>query len=108
LLESASSPRWCWVSSRSCSSSLSATLAAREELKLQFDSVSSAFEYEGGAATLVATVVSHLPGVPDAFEHEDRDAIMRLIGPTMESLKARGVTHLNVFRPPATNMLRVS
>jgi len=82
-------------------------LAAREELKLQFDSVSSAFEYEGRAASLVATVVSHLPGIPEAMEHEDRDTIMRLVGPAMDSLKAQGVTYLNFFRPPATNMLRV-
>jgi len=83
------------------------TLAAREELKLQFDSVSSAFEYEGRAARLVATVVSHLPGIPDAVEHEDRDTLQRLVGSTMESLKEQGVTYLNFFRPPATNIFRV-
>ena len=83
------------------------TLAAREELKLQFDSVSAAFDYEGRSASLIATVLSKLPGVSDAVEHEDRDALMRLVGPSMESLKQQGVTYVNFFRPPATNVLRV-
>jgi methyl-accepting chemotaxis protein len=82
-------------------------LALREELKLQFDGVTAAFEYEGRTSRAVATVVGNLPGVADAVEHEDRESLMRWFGPSIDSLKQQGITYMNFFKPPAINVLRV-
>ena len=49
-------------------------LALEQQLKLQYDSVIAAIDYEGRAAMAVSSVVAALPPVAAAIEKGDRDA----------------------------------
>src|SRR5664279_3276891 len=55
-------------------------LALDEQLKLQYDSVVAALDYEGRAALAVSTVVASLPPVADAITKGDRASLMALLG----------------------------
>src|ERR1043165_7466673 len=48
-------------------------LALDQQLKLQYDSVIAAIDYEGRAALAVSTVIAALPPVADAIAKNDRD-----------------------------------
>ena len=50
-------------------------LALDQQLKLQYDSVIAAIDYEGRAALAVSSVVAALPPVADAIAKEDRDGL---------------------------------
>ena len=49
-------------------------LALDQQLKLQYDSVIAAIDYEGRAALAVSAVIAALPPVGDAIAKGDRDA----------------------------------
>ena len=49
-------------------------LALDQQLKLQYDSVIAALDYEGRAAMAVSTTIAALPPVADAVIKGDRDA----------------------------------
>jgi methyl-accepting chemotaxis protein len=76
-------------------------------LKLQYDSVVAAIDYEGRTALAVSSVVATLPAVADAVTKGDRDALGSLLGGAMTTLKAQGIPLVNVWTPPATNFYRV-
>src|SRR5215469_7951702 len=70
-------------------------LALERELKLQYDSVIAAVEYEGRAALAVTSVIAAMPPVQDAVARADRDALMALLGESQKALKTLGMPLLN-------------
>jgi methyl-accepting chemotaxis protein len=82
-------------------------LALDQQLKLQYDSVIAAIDYEGRAALAVSAVVASLPPVKDAIVAGDRDSLVKLFGGAQATLKAQGMPLLNFALPPATYFLRV-
>src|SRR3954462_15264198 len=76
-------------------------LALDQQLKLQYDSVIAALDYEGRGARGGGALVTALPPFQDAIVRSDRDAILTLRGRAQESLKAVGVPFLNLHLPPA-------
>ena len=54
-------------------------LALDQQLKLQYDSVIAAIDYEGRAALAVSAVIATLPPVGDAIAKGDRDALAALL-----------------------------
>jgi methyl-accepting chemotaxis protein len=82
-------------------------LALDQQLKLQYDSIIAAIDYEGRAALAVSAVVAALPPVADAIAKGDRDGMLALLGGAQAALKARGMPLLNLTLPPATIFLRV-
>ena len=84
-----------------------AQLALDQQLKLQYDSVIAALEYEGRTALAVSAVVAALPPVADAVIKGDRDGLLALLGGAQAALKAQGIPLLNLMLPPATLLVRV-
>ena len=82
-------------------------LALEQQLKLQYDSVVAAIDYESRTALAVSSVIATLPAVADAVTKGDRDALGSLLGGAMTALKAQGIPLVNVWTPPATNFYRV-
>src|ERR1700724_2784052 len=78
-------------------------LALEQQLKLQYDSVVAAIDYESRTALAVSSVIATLPAVADAVTKGDRDALGSLLGGAMTALKAQGIPLVNVWTPPATN-----
>jgi methyl-accepting chemotaxis protein len=82
-------------------------LALEQQLKLQYDSVIAALDYEGRAALAVSTTISALPQVADAVAKGDRPALSALLNDANQALKAQGMPLMNLILPPATIFLRV-
>ncbi len=82
-------------------------LALDQQLKLQYESVIAALDYEGRAALAVSTVVASLPPVADAVARGDREALVALLGGANAALKVQGIPRMTVALPPATMFLRV-
>src|ERR1700761_1936435 len=82
-------------------------LALDQQLKLQYDSVIAALDYEGRAALAVSTAIAALPPVGEAIEKDDRDAAMALLGTPMKALQAQGFPFLTLTQPPARIWLRI-
>jgi methyl-accepting chemotaxis protein len=81
--------------------------ALEQQLKLQYDSVIAALDYEGHAALAVSAAVAALPPVADIVAKGDRDALSALLGNASKALKAQGMPLLNLILPPATIFLRL-
>jgi methyl-accepting chemotaxis protein len=82
-------------------------LALDQQLKLQYDSVIAALDYEGRAALAVSTAIASLPQVADAVTKNDRPALSALLADANKALKAQGMPLMNLILPPATIFLRV-
>jgi methyl-accepting chemotaxis protein len=82
-------------------------LALDQQLKLQYDSVIAALDYEGRAALAVSAVIATLPPVAEAIAKGDRDALMALLDGPMKALKAQGMPLISFHTPPATAFFRV-
>ena len=82
-------------------------LALDQQLKLQYDSVIAAIDYEGRAALAVSSVVAALPPVADAVAKDDRDGLAALLGDAMKALTAQGIPLITFQKPPATVVYRV-
>ena len=82
-------------------------LALDQQLKLQYDSVMAALDYEGRAALAVSAVIANLPPVAEAVAKGDRDALMALLGASMKALDAQGIPLISFHTPPATAFFRV-
>jgi methyl-accepting chemotaxis protein len=82
-------------------------LALEEQLKLQYDSVMAAIDYEGRAALAVSALVAALPPVVDAVAKNDRGALLTLLSGAQLALEAQGIPRLSFMLPPATVLLRV-
>jgi methyl-accepting chemotaxis protein len=81
-------------------------LALEQQLKLQYDGVIAALDYEGRTALAVSSVVAALPPVGDAIQKGDRDALVTLLGGAMTTLKAQDIPLLTFQVPPATAFFR--
>ncbi|HEX3991660.1 MAG TPA: cache domain-containing protein, partial [Acetobacteraceae bacterium] len=81
-------------------------LALDQQLRLQFDSVASAIDYEGRAARAVGGVIAALPPVADGIAKGDRAALLALLRDPGNSLKAQGIPRFGIIVPPATIFLR--
>jgi len=55
-------------------------LALEQQLKLQYDSVTAALDYEGRTALAVSSVIAALPPVGDAIAKGNRDELAALLG----------------------------
>ncbi len=82
-------------------------LALEQQLKLEYQSVVAALDYEGRAALAVSSVVASLPPVADAIGRGDRDALVALLGDAHTALKAQGMPRMMAALPPATVFLRI-
>jgi methyl-accepting chemotaxis protein len=82
-------------------------LALDQQLKLQYDSVIAALDYEGRAALAVSTTIAALPQVADIATKGDREGLSALLVDANKALKAQGIPLMNLISPPATIFLRV-
>src|SRR4029453_11959442 len=82
-------------------------MALDQQLKLQYDSVIAAVDYEGRAALAVSSVVASLPPVGDAIAKGDRAGLAALLGNAMIALKAQGIPLITFQLPPALVFYRV-
>jgi methyl-accepting chemotaxis protein len=82
-------------------------LALDQQLKLQYDSVIAALDYEGRAALAVSAVIANLPPVTEAIAKGDRDALMALLQGSLASLKPQGMPLISFHTPPATAFFRI-
>src|SRR5947209_3855477 len=82
-------------------------LALDQQLKLQYDSVIAAVDYEGRAALAVSSVISALPPVIDLLAREDRDGLAALFGDAMNALKAQGIPLITFQKAPGVVIYRV-
>ncbi len=82
-------------------------LALEQQLKLQYDGVIAALDYEGRTALAVSSVIAALPPVADAIQKGDRDALGTLLGGAMATLKAQDIPLVTFQTPPATAFYRV-
>jgi methyl-accepting chemotaxis protein len=82
-------------------------LALDQQLKLQYDSVIAAIDYEGRAALAVSAVIATLPPVADAIARSDRDALSALLQGPLATLKPQGMPLISFHAPPATAFFRV-
>ena len=82
-------------------------LALDQQLKLQYDSVIAAIEYEGRAALAVSAVIAALPPVEDAIAKGDRDGLGKLLGAPWAAIKAQGIPLISFWQAPATSFYRV-
>jgi methyl-accepting chemotaxis protein len=82
-------------------------LALDQQLKLQYDSVIAALDYEGRAALAVSAVIATLPPVTEAIAKGDRDALMALLQGSLAALKPQGMPLISFHTPPATAFFRV-
>jgi methyl-accepting chemotaxis protein len=81
-------------------------LALDQQLKLQYDSVIAAIDYEGRAALAVSAVVATLPPVAEAVAKGDRDALSALLMGPMAALKLQGIPLISFHTPPAIAFFR--
>ncbi len=82
-------------------------LALEQQLKLQYDSVVAAVDYEGRATLAVSSVVAALPPVADAIAKGDRSGLAALLGGAMEALKLQGIPLITFETPPSFAFYRV-
>jgi len=81
-------------------------LALDQQLKLQYDSVIAAIDYEGRSALAVSTTLAALPLVGEAVANGDRDALAALLGDATKALKAQGIPLVTFEAPPAVVIYR--
>ena len=81
-------------------------LALDQQLRLQFDSIVSAIDYEGRTARAVGGVIAALPPVVDGIAKGDRSALLALLRDPANALKAQGIPRFGIIAPPATIFLR--
>jgi methyl-accepting chemotaxis protein len=82
-------------------------LALDQQLKLQYDSVAAAIDYEGRAALAVSATIAGLPPVADAIAKGDRAELGSLLGNSMKALKEQGIPLITFQVPPALSFYRV-
>jgi methyl-accepting chemotaxis protein len=82
-------------------------LALDEQLKLQYDSVTAAIDYEARAALAVSSVIAALPPVGEAVAKSDRAALAALLGDANKALKSQGIPLITFQVAPAVVVYRV-
>src|SRR5579872_7070961 len=76
-------------------------LALDQQLKLQYDSIIAALDYEGRAGLAVSAVIANLPPVVDAVAKGDREALEAVLKAPFEAIKAQGIPLISFHTPPA-------
>ena len=82
-------------------------LALEQQLKLQYDSVIAAVDYEGRATLAVSSVVAALPPVADAIAKGDRGGLAALLDGPMQALTAQGIPLITFQIPPGLAFYRL-
>jgi methyl-accepting chemotaxis protein len=82
-------------------------LALDQQLKLQYDSIIGALDYEGRAGLAVSAVIANLPPVADAVAKGDREALLPLLQAPLEAIKAQGMPLISFHSPPAVAFYRI-
>ena len=82
-------------------------LALDQQLKLEYDSIIAAIDYEGRTALAISSVIAALPPVGDAISKGDRDGLGTLLGGAMKALTAQGIPLISFQTPPALTFYRV-
>jgi methyl-accepting chemotaxis protein len=82
-------------------------LALDQQLKLQYDSVMAALDYEGRAALAVSAVIANLPPVAEAVAKGEREPLMTLLQAPLAAIKPQGMPLISFQAPPATNFFRI-
>jgi methyl-accepting chemotaxis protein len=67
-------------------------LALDQQLKLQYESLIAALDYEGRAGLAVSAVIAALPPVEEAVAKGDRDALLTLLQGAMAAAKPSATT----------------
>jgi methyl-accepting chemotaxis protein len=83
------------------------TLALRQQLELHYQNAIAALEYEARTARAVGGVIAALPPVKEYVLSNDREGVLRLLGPAQAALKAQGIPITNITLPPATLFVRL-
>ncbi len=82
--------------------------ADQHELRANYDALLSKLDQESHRAAAMSAIIAAMPAVQEAMGRGDRDALMRLFGPTFAPLKlSYGVEQFQFHTPPATSFLRV-
>ena len=82
-------------------------LALDQQLKLQYDNVVSAIDYEGRTTLAVSATIAGLPPVADAIAKGDRATLGTLLGGSLKALNKQGISLINFQIPPALTFYRV-
>jgi methyl-accepting chemotaxis protein len=82
-------------------------LALEQQLKLQFDSVIAAVDYEGRSALAVSAALAALPPVGDAIAKGDREGLGALLLDANKALKEQGIPLISIQTPPGITFYRV-
>jgi methyl-accepting chemotaxis protein len=82
-------------------------LALEQQLKLQYDSIVAAIDYEGRAALAVSTTFASLKPVGDFVVNNDREGLLAFLGDANKALKAQGMPLITFETPPAVVFGRV-
>jgi methyl-accepting chemotaxis protein len=82
-------------------------LALEQQLKLQYDSVIAAVDYEGRATLAISSVIAALPPVGDAIAKGDRGGLAALLDIPMKALMAQGIPLVTFQVPPSISFYRV-
>ena len=82
-------------------------LALDQQLKLQYDNVVSAIDYEGRTTLAVSATIAGLPPVADAIAKGDRATLGTLLGGSLKALNEQGISLINFQIPPALTFYRV-
>src|SRR5258707_5720654 len=82
-------------------------LALDQQLKLQYDSVMAALDYEGRSAVAFSVVIANLPPVAEAVPKGEREPLMALLQAPLAAIKPQGMPLISFQAPPATNFFRV-
>jgi methyl-accepting chemotaxis protein len=82
-------------------------LALDQQLKLQYDSIIAALDYEGRAGLAVSAIIATLPPVQEAVVKGDRDALLALLKGPLAALVPQGMPLISFHTPPATAFFRV-
>jgi methyl-accepting chemotaxis protein len=81
-----------------------ANLALHQQLKLQYDSIMAAIDYEGRTALAISAIIAEMPPVSEAIAKGDRDTLATLFEKSMKAVTVQGMTFQT---PPATVFYRV-
>ena len=82
-------------------------MALDQQLKLQYESVTAAIDYEGRSALAVSAAIAALPPVGEAIAKGDREGLGTLLGDANKALKAQGIPLITFQVPPAISFYRV-
>ena len=82
-------------------------LALEQQLKLQYDSIIAAIDYEGRAALAVSSTFAALKPVGDFVANNDREGLLAFLTDANKALKAQGMPLITFEQPPAIVFARV-